>query len=143
MTGIGARQLAHVCILTHDLAASERFYCEVLGLIKTFTFTRAGGVCGFYLAAGGRTFIEVFHNPMAPFAKQGQVEHFCLEVQSLDAALTRLRQHGVEIRDDAKKLGVDETWQAWISDPSGTRIELFEYTAKSAQFVGGDREANW
>ena len=24
-----------------------------------------------------------------------------------------------------------------------TKIELFEYTAKSAQFVGGDREANW
>jgi hypothetical protein len=28
-------------------------------------------------------------------------------------------------------------------DPSGSRIELFEYTSKSAQFVGGDRVADW
>ncbi|TIU37930.1 MAG: VOC family protein, partial [Mesorhizobium sp.] len=34
-------------------------------------------------------------------------------------------------------------FQAWITDPNGVRIELFEYTAKSAQFTGGDRVADW
>ena len=44
---------------------------------------------------------------------------------------------------------VRERLQQWpqrppgIKDPSGTKIELFEYTDRSAQFVGGDREANW
>jgi glyoxylase I family protein len=143
MSGIGVKQLAHVCVLTHDLKASEHFYCEVLGLNKMFNFTRTGGRIGFYLDTGARTFIEVFTNPNAPFTQQGQVDHLCLEVVSLDKALEALRRHGIEIRDGQKKKGVDETWQAWIKDPSGTKIELFEYTDKSAQFVGGDREANW
>ncbi|TIP51868.1 MAG: VOC family protein, partial [Mesorhizobium sp.] len=42
-----------------------------------------------------------------------------------------------------KKLACDDTYQAWITDPNGVRIELFEYTAKSAQFAGGDRVADW
>ena len=96
-----------------------------------------------YLDSGGRTNIEVFENREAPFAAQGPVDHLCLEVENLDAALEVLRRHGIEIRDGAKKLGVDNTWQAWIRDPSGTKIELFEYTGKSAQFLGGDRKANW
>ena len=42
-----------------------------------------------------------------------------------------------------KKRGVDGTWQCWLTDPDGTKIELFEYTEDSAQFKGGDRVANW
>jgi glyoxylase I family protein len=144
MNPMTIKQVAHVCVMTHDLAASEHFYCTVLGLTKSFEFTRANGKIGFYLTAGERTFIEVFTNPKAPFGEQqGQVDHFCLEVESLDKALAVLRKHNIEIRDGQKKLGCDDTWQAWIKDPSGTKIELFEYTAKSAQFAGGDREANW
>jgi len=143
MSGIGIKQLAHVCVLTHDIKAAEHFYCTVLGLKKAFSFTRNNGVFGFYLDSGGRTNIEVFENPKAPFAAQGQADHLCLEVENLDNAMAVLRQHGIEIRDNGKKFGVDDTWQAWIKDPSGTKIELFEYTVKSAQFVGGDREANW
>ena len=143
MTGIGIKQVAHVCVLTHDIKAAEQFYCGVLGLKKAFNFTRKGGVFGFYLDTGGRTNVEVFENPNAPFTAQGQVDHLCFEVANLDQALEVLRAHKIAIRDNAKQFGVDDTWQAWIKDPSGTRIELFEYTEKSAQFVGGDREANW
>jgi catechol 2,3-dioxygenase-like lactoylglutathione lyase family enzyme len=143
MTGIGVKQLAHVCVLTHDLKATEDFYCTVLGFRKVFDFTRKGELFGFYLDTGSRTNIEVFENTSAPFRQQGQVDHLCLEVEDLDKALEVLRHHGIEIRDNKKKMGVDDTWQAWIKDPSGTKIELMEYTAKSAQFVGGDREANW
>ena len=40
-------------------------------------------------------------------------------------------------------MGCDDTWQAWTKDPGGVKIGLFEYTGKSAQFVGLDRIANW
>jgi len=59
----------------------------------------------------------------------------------MDAAVAHIRKMGVPITD--KKLGVDETWQAWTADPNGIKIELFQYTPKSAQFVGGDRVADW
>lgn len=143
MTGIGVKQLAHVCVLTHDVKAAEHFYCDILGLKKIFNFTRKGGKFGFYLDTGARTFVEVFQNPEAPFKQQGQVDHLCLEVASLDKALEVLKRHGIESTYGPKKKGVDDTWQVWIKDPSGTKVELFEYTDISAQFVGGDREANW
>lgn len=138
---ISVRQLAHACVMTHDLKAAEQFYVAVLGLEKTFDFNRADGRMGFYLAAGGRTYIEVFFNADAPFTPLGQVNHFCFEVGNIEQAIAHIRAKGVAVTD--KKYGVDDTWQAWLADPSGSRIELFEYTAKSAQFVGGDRTPDW
>ena len=43
----------------------------------------------------------------------------------------------------AKKYACDDTYQAWIRDPDGVKIELFEYTDRSAQFIGRDRVADW
>ncbi len=138
---INVRQLAHVCVFTHDVAAAEAFYTGPIGLTKTFDFLKDGRRIGFYLGTGARTFIEVFTNAEAPFARTGQVNHLCLEVGSIQAAVTALRAAGIEVTEP--KYGIDDTWQAWLKDPSGTPIELFEYTTKSAQFVGGDRVADW
>ncbi len=135
------KQIAHACMMTHDLAASEHFYCDVLGLNKAFIFNKGGKKIGLYIEAGARTWIEIFIHSEAPFPSLGAINHFCFEVTSIDQAIALIRAKGVNITD--KKYGVDDTWQAWINGPSGERIELFEYTAKSAQFVGGDRVADW
>lgn len=136
-----ARQLAHVCLFSHDLAAAEAFFVGALGLTKAFDFTKKGAWVGLYLTCGERTFIEIFLNGEAPFAKTGQVNHLCLEVPDLPAAVATLRAKGIEVTEP--KYGCDDTWQAWLKDPSGTPIELFQYTPKSAQFVGGNREIDW
>lgn len=135
------KQVAHVCIFAHDLDATEAFWTNVLGMPIAFRFTRNGEPYGFYLDAGGRTNVEVFQKPESSFAESNQINHICLEVHSLDEAIASIRSKGVEITD--KKFGVDDTWQAWTADPNGVKIELFEYTEESAQFVGGDRVANW
>ena len=138
---IGVTQLAHVCVFSHDLTAAEAFYVGALGLTKKFNFTKQGKWVGLYLDCGARSFVEVFLHDEAPFAKTGAVNHLCLEVADLPAAVARLRALGVEV--SAPKYGCDDTWQAWLTDPSGSPVELFQYTAKSAQFVGGDREIDW
>lgn len=141
---IRVRQVAHVCILTGDLAGTRDFYVRVLGLPVKFEFLRDGRAFGFYLDAGGRTNVEVFERSdvgsdvVAPAAR---IDHLCLEVEDIEAAIAHVRGEGVAITDG--KLGVDETWQAWVTDPNGVRIELFQYTGRSAQFVGGDRVADW
>ena len=137
---IRVRQVAHVCILAADLGETRDFYARVLGLAVKFEFLRDGRPLGFYLDAGGRTNIEVFERSdvAAPAAR---IDHLCLEVEDIDAAIAHVRGAGVAITD--KKFGVDETWQAWVTDPNGVRIELFQYTERSAQFVGGDRVADW
>ena len=128
------RRLAHVCIGATDLAATERFYVDLLGLEKAFDFTRAGQRIGFYLSAGDNTFIEVFAEAEEPGMERPLLRHFCLEVEDLAAAVSALQNRGVET--SAQKLGADAAWQAWITDPSGVRIELMQYSDGSSQFSG-------
>jgi len=135
------KQLAHACIFAHDLAATEAFYRDVLGIEVKFRFMREGKLIGYYLDAGNRTFIEVFEKQSASFDESNVINHLCLEVENMDEAIAQIRSRGVSITD--KKFGIDDTWQSWTADPNGVKIELFEYTAKSAQFLGGDREVNW
>ncbi|RWL82096.1 MAG: VOC family protein [Mesorhizobium sp.] len=138
---IKVRQLAHVCIFAHDLEATRSFYRDVLGMDKRFNFLRDGRIFGFYLDCGGRSHVEVFEKHVASYSDRNQINHLCLEVEDIDAAIAHIRSKGIEVTQ--KKLACDNTFQAWISDPNGVRIELFEYTAKSAQFTGGDRVADW
>jgi len=138
---IKVKQLAHVCIFAQDLEATRSFYRDVLGLDTRFNFLRDGRIFGFYLDCGGRSHVEVFEKAEASYSERNQINHFCLEVEDIEAAVAHIRSKGVAVT--AKKLACDDTWQVWTTDPNGVKIELFEYTAKSAQFTGGDRVADW
>ncbi|MBN8218181.1 MAG: VOC family protein [Spirochaetes bacterium] len=103
-------QLAHVCFHVADLDRSLAFYRDVLALRPAFEFHDENGKrFGIYLHIGGRSFLELF-------------------LGSVDA----IKAHGVKIERDIQT-GKDGTQQAWIKDPDGNSIELFEYTAQSAQ----------
>ena len=135
------KKIAHACIFAHDLEATEKFYREVLGIEVVFRFMKAGKLIGYYLDAGDTTHIEVFHKAEAAFAETNAINHICLEVTNMDEAVAQVRARGIDALD--KKLGVDGTWQSWLTDPNGVKIELFEYTGKSLQFIGGVCEVNW
>jgi lactoylglutathione lyase/glyoxylase I family protein len=135
------KQIAHACIFAKDLAETEAFYRDVLGFEIAFNFTRNNEIFGYYLASGGDTFIEVFHKPEANFAETNQINHICFEVVNMDEAIAHIKSKGVAVREKSK--GCDDTWQSWIADPNGVKIELFQYTGESAQFVGRDRVAHW
>ena len=135
------RRIAHVCIYAKDLEETEDWYTRVLGFKKVFNFTRDGRVFGFYLDAGDDAHIEVFENSAAEASDRHPINHICFETFNLDDSIAHIRDQGVAATD--KSFGCDDTWQSWISDPNGVRIELFEYASRSAQFNGGDRVANW
>lgn len=138
---IKVKQLAHVCIFAHGLEATRSFYRDVLGMDTRFNFLRDGKIFGFYLDCGGGSHVEVFQKDGARYSEQNQINHFCLEVENIDAAIDHIRSNGIAVT--SKKLACDDTFQAWLRDPDGVKIELFEYTGKSAQFTGGDRIADW
>jgi lactoylglutathione lyase/glyoxylase I family protein len=138
---IKVKQLAHVCIFAQDLDATRQFYQEVLGLDTQFNFLRDGRIFGFYLNCGGRSHVEVFEKTDAAYDDRNQITHFCLEVEDMAAAVTHIRDAGVETTEPRR--ACDDTVQAWLRDPNGVRIELFQYTDRSAQFAGGDRVADW
>lgn len=135
------KRLAHVCIGADDLAETENFYCNLLGMEKAFAFEKNDKPFGFYAKAGDTTYIEVFMQTETANLDRPIMKHFCLEVEDLDAVIAHCESKGIEV--STKKQGVDRSWQAWITDPSGVRIELMQYTEESSQFTGRTVIANW
>jgi len=124
--------LAHACFTVSNLDRSLAFYRDALGLHEVFDFVRDDGTrYGIYLKLGGRNFIELFEGTLGEPAEGQSYKHICLEVDDIDATVTLLRTRGVIVSD--KKLGKDRSWQAWITDPDGNRIELHCYTPESKQ----------
>jgi catechol 2,3-dioxygenase-like lactoylglutathione lyase family enzyme len=126
------KQLAHICINTEDLEITLHFYTQVLGLEKCFEFEKNGKMFGYYIKLGNNTFLEVFHGEPG---KAGNISHVAIEVDDLDELIERIRSYDIKIND--KVLGADNSWQVWITDPNGIKIEFHEYTKESLQLNGG------
>lgn len=133
--------IAHVCIGSRDLKQTEDFYCGALGMKRKFVFRKGEEVVGIYLDAGNRTFIEAFRQDQIDECKSPVIGHICLEVSDIDKSMAHLKEKGVKVGE--KSMGCDNSWQAWLADPSGVRIELHQYTAKSTQLTGKDCIVNW
>jgi len=131
--------LAHVCIESADLEATESFY-RILGLERRFEFRNLDGeLVGFYLAFGNMTFIEVIRTSKP--APPGIIRHFAIEVDDVDEAYRRLIREGVDVTE--KQFAKDHQWMITCRDPNGIFIELQQYTAASMQRVGGVCEVDY
>jgi catechol 2,3-dioxygenase-like lactoylglutathione lyase family enzyme len=126
------KALAHLCYVVSDLEASVAFYQDQLGLSHSFDFRNDQGErTGVYLHIGGRSFLEMFRGDLQPRAEGQPYSHLCLEVDDVAATVEELRGKGLEVSDAIR--GGDQSWQAWLADPDGNRIELHGYTAESWQ----------
>jgi catechol 2,3-dioxygenase-like lactoylglutathione lyase family enzyme len=124
--------MAHVCFVVKDLEKSIAFYRDKLGLTPAFDFINDKGErFGIYLHVSGRQFIELFVGQPQPASPGQSYKHLCLEVDDFDGTVAELQRRGVEVT--GVKLGIDQSWQAWIADPDGNRMELHGYTAQSRQ----------
>jgi catechol 2,3-dioxygenase-like lactoylglutathione lyase family enzyme len=126
-------KLAHVCIESSDLDATERFYA-CLGLRRQFEFRNpAGLLVGFYLKFGDETFIEVIR--VEGVRCEGAVRHFAIESDDIGALRDNLLRAGFAAGD--KRLAEDHTWMVECRDPNGICLELQQYDQKSMQRHGG------
>ncbi len=124
--------VAHLCFRTGDLDRAIDFYVDKLGLTPGFDFINDDGVrFGKYIHVGQRTFIELFAGEIGEPAEAQTYQHFCLEVDDIEKTVAALRAGGVDVTDP--KMGADHSWQAWLADPDGNRIELHQYTPDSKQ----------
>jgi catechol 2,3-dioxygenase-like lactoylglutathione lyase family enzyme len=124
--------LAHACFIVSDLDRALQFYVDALGMTLAFDFINDEGKrFGVYLYMGGRSFLELFAGELGQPAKDQSFRHICLEVDDIQSTVQDLRGKGVEVSEP--KLGKDRSWQAWITDPDGNRIELHHYNPNSLQ----------
>ena len=109
-------RLAHVCIESTDLVASEAFYA-LLGARRQFEFRNfQDELIGMYCCFGEDTFIEIV-KIREPRPEGGTIVHFALEVEDV-AAISRILVAGGVIVSE-RELGVDHTWMVTCHDPDG------------------------
>jgi catechol 2,3-dioxygenase-like lactoylglutathione lyase family enzyme len=109
----------HFNVLTDDVEATRRFYCDVLGLEKgdrpPFAFD------GLWLYAGGRPILHISARELAQKV-EGVIDHIAFSCTDLRATTSRLEEHG--IRYSLGRQVATGIWQLFCRDPMGARVEL-------------------
>lgn len=101
-------------------------------------------ICLIYIEVARGQFIEIF--PKANGQKEHPefneylgYSHFSLTVDDIHQTHDELVKLGVSI-DIEPRIGNSKTWQMWIHDPDGNRIEIMQYTDQSFQLIGNIEE---
>ena len=125
------KRLSHICLSTRNLAATERFYVDVMGFKVVHQFHNAAGErYGFFLHAGGGTFIEFFQKPDAG-TQEALFRHLCFEVDDIEAFIAHARACG--FGDVALKRGrTDHVLQFSFMGPDGIEVEIHQHDGQSA-----------
>jgi len=110
----------HVSIMVPDVDKARRFYTDVLGLDER-TDRPELGIGGAWLDAGGQQ-LHLVEGEAPP----GLGQHFALLIEDLDATIAELRDRGLEVSDPRP---IGRSLQAFLSDPSGNLIELYQANA--------------
>lgn len=152
--------MAHVAFNIKDMEKALRFYCDGLGLKYAYSMTydtlyerlkevgapevmqkQAGALLGkpwhVYLEITEGQFLELFYTyedePLATdMAEKCGYQHLCLQVKDIHAAWDEVVSRGITPESEIR-LGCDQSYQFWVADPDGNRIELMQYTENSHQ----------
>jgi catechol 2,3-dioxygenase-like lactoylglutathione lyase family enzyme len=151
------KNIAHVAYVVSDMEKSLRFYCDCLGFERSFTMTVPqpetlqdpsaeflalceefhGQKWIEYLKICDRQFVELFY-PLSDQPRNTDTgigyNHLSLEVNDIHAAAQELKAKGVTLTSSIT-MSADNTYQVWMADPDGNRIEMMQYTEKSLQVL--------
>ena len=125
MDKIGLKRLHHVSFAVSDLAASRRFFGEILGLPEDerpdFNFS------GAWYAIGDRQ-LHLIEQGSSGREVAGQIsrsDHMAMEVADLEVVKARLKEFDIKFAEGSNdRLGMS---QAFCSDPDGHTIEFVRY----------------
>ena len=125
-----AHTMSHFTILTKDVAATEAFYAEMLGLKTGYRppISRPG----VWLYAGDQPILHVIDPVKMPDEPSGVLDHMAFSATGLQETVAKLKKKG--IRYDLRQQGETGTWQLFFHDVNGAKVELnFEAGEPGAQ----------
>lgn len=121
LTDLTVLELNHVALYVRDLAASERFYGEVLGLPPLAR--PAFGFAGAWFALGGQQLHLIEDTKAQNPANERRALHVAFLVEDAAACAAILRERGVsELQGPAPR--PDGAIQVFLWDPDGYLLEL-------------------
>jgi catechol 2,3-dioxygenase-like lactoylglutathione lyase family enzyme len=127
---VALANVVHFSIPVSDVAASTRFYADIVGLKHLATVGQ--GTMAFLDAAGICVILVKRDPPINPRDENhGGVHHsFGIAKGQYRAALDHLRARGVEITfEEDRQGGVINGPRAYFCDPDGTVLEFIDLTS--------------
>ncbi len=129
---LGGGGFHHVSIRVRDFDKSVAFYTEVLGFTKKITWKEAPERA-IMLDTGDGNYLELFERPDQPrFEGEGAILHLAIRTNSVDDAMTRVRNAGAEVTMEPKNvdipadIGTVPVRIAFFKGPDGEEIEFFQ-----------------
>jgi lactoylglutathione lyase len=121
----------HFGLRVADLERSLAFYTavgyEVVGSVPETPF---GHLTMLKLPDDDFVTIELVHDPSNSEVAIGTgLNHFVIQVASMDATVTELAASGVDADTPGSPDGPEDFRRTWITDPDGNRIELVQWPA--------------
>ena len=120
--------LAHIGIKVRDMAASLKFYTEVLGFEKTGE--QIFGTSHLAFLNIGTCLLELIQGTQYEERTAGQVDHIAVEVKGIEALVETLKSKGVQFLSDEVSVApglLDGVKNIFFVGPDGERFEFFEY----------------
>ena len=120
--------LAHIGIKVRDMAASLKFYTEVLGFEKTGE--QIFGTSHLAFLNIGTCLLELIQGAQYEERTAGQVDHIAVEVKGIEALVEMLKSKGVQFLSDEVSVApglLDGVKNIFFVGPDGERFEFFEY----------------
>jgi lactoylglutathione lyase len=118
----------HFGLRVADLDRSLAFYTavgyEIVGRVPE---TPIGALVMLKLPDDEFVTIELVHDPSRPLDRGSGLNHFVINVESMDATIAALATRGVEVEPPSSPDNSHDFWTAFIVDPDGNRIELVQW----------------
>ena len=113
--------LGHVMVRSADFDRTEHFYCHLLGM---HTGPRpAIAVPGRWFYVGDEAVLHMLpRRAEAKHDAEDAIDHFALNTDDLLEFEQRLRAAGQPF--ESRRLADSGTWQIFLTDPDGARVEL-------------------
>ena len=124
-------EIDHVVLRAIDIAAMQRFYCDVLGC----RVERRQDEIGLVQLRAGASLIDLVridgklgrHGGAEPGREGHNMDHLCLRVEGYDEAaiLAHLKAHDVHVGELGSRYGAQgEGPSIYLYDPQGNMVEL-------------------
>jgi len=117
--------VAHIGLMTNDLAAARQFYGHELGYQEPFTLDKpSGGLMLTYFKVNDHQYIEVF--PELKSETEDRLSHIAFETTKIQQLRDYLASKGVKVPETLKP-GLDGNLSMMLKDPDGHNVEFVEY----------------
>mgnify|MGYP003447107092 CR=1 FL=1 len=110
----------HFTVLTDDVEATLRFYCDVVGLAQGPRPPL--GFPGAWLYAGNQAVLHVVGGRQRSELRAGVIDHIAFSASGLRDMVAALDAKG--IAHQCRQQVGSGVWQVFLRDPNGARVEL-------------------